>query len=148
MQNIIKLIFLFSVSILVEAVCSQDDFQKQNIQSIRKADWKIIREFFNFSVYDYLILYFVNKQHWLIIMLFISLIENTKKRLMPLVQGCFSVRWALSCIIPLLLIYTEFLAFSGHLQVCSCIRIFVLTVTNDQKAPLLLSGLCWNVSIP
>lgn len=49
MSNILQvLIFLSSVSPLIEVVCSQDDFQKQNSQRIRKGDREIIKEFLIF----------------------------------------------------------------------------------------------------
>lgn len=42
-------------------------------------------------------------RHWLIIMLSIFLMGNIIKRLMPLIHGCFSIRWAPPCLTPVLL---------------------------------------------
>ena len=56
-----ELIFLSSVNHLVEKVSLQDNFQKKEDLSSRKENQLIIKEFFNFSMYDYQLFNFVKQ---------------------------------------------------------------------------------------
>ena len=59
-------------------------------------------------------------KYWFIIMLSIFLIANIMKRLMPLIHGCFSIRWALPCPTPLLLSHSTSFTLSSLLFLDKC----------------------------